>query len=433
MKNLLEMIKTPEILLVPLAVALLSFFIYGRYFSPEFFFFMTFALGFLVVYLLAAYFSMSRRRDSLAFEKEQWEERLNLLETDNARERDTHKALQEKIINFRHLKNLAEKLCGAFSSSDTASIMAAELNSVLGRDASTAIVYYLDGPRGELSLMASLRDGVPLNLKAKRGDLYDSWVVKHSKPLLVEDTKNDFRFDVEKIPAEDGRIVRSLIAAPLTVGDKSVGLLRIDGARTHQFTTEDLRFLDTVGHIGAVAIENAHLFEHVEDLAIKDSLTGLYLRRHLMERFAAEIVRHSRNNEQLAFIMIDLDHFKQYNDRFGHTAGDIVLKTISMILSGLFSKPGDIVCRFGGEEFCVLLPDRTKKKAAQLAEEFREKIEKQTIILRRQKTRVTVSVGVAAFPVDGRTKEELVQKADEALYAAKGGGRNKVVLARETP
>ncbi len=125
--------------------------------------------------------------------------------------------------------------------------------------------------------------------------------------------------------------------------------------------------------------------------------------------------------------MIDLDHFKKYNDRFGHTAGDIVLRTVGAMLAEMFRNPADVVCRYGGEEFAVLLPDCPKEKGLDLAQQFRKDIEAQTIVLRREKTRITVSVGVAGFPGDAHGRDELIQKADAALYKAKSNGRNQVV------
>jgi diguanylate cyclase (GGDEF)-like protein len=179
----------------------------------------------------------------------------------------------------------------------------------------------------------------------------------------------------------------------------------------------------------SIAIENAQLYEHLETMAIKDGLTGLYLRRHMLERLAEEISREMRRGQDLSFLMIDLDRFKQYNDSFGHMAGDIVLKSIAQMLEEYFNHPGDLVCRYGGEEFCVVLPDCPKAKAMSLANELRKKIEAHEIILRRQKTRVTVSIGVAAFPKDAPGRDDLIFKADEALYQAKETGRNKVCAA----
>jgi diguanylate cyclase (GGDEF)-like protein len=124
--------------------------------------------------------------------------------------------------------------------------------------------------------------------------------------------------------------------------------------------------------------------------------------------------------------MLDIDKFKSYNDKFGHIAGDIVLKDISRILNNYFAAPGNIICRCGGEEFAVLLPNLSKKKAVSLAEDLRKKIKDTAIILRKKKTHVTVSIGVASFPTDARMNEELIQKADSGLLKAKKLGRDKV-------
>ncbi|MDE2027401.1 MAG: sensor domain-containing diguanylate cyclase, partial [Candidatus Omnitrophica bacterium] len=213
------------------------------------------------------------------------------------------------------------------------------------------------------------------------------------------------------------------------VGEKTLGILRVDSAVAGQFATDDLRFLRTIADLTSVAIENAQLYERLETMAIKDGLTGLYLRRHMLDRLQEEISREMRRKRDLSFLMLDLDRFKQYNDTFGHMAGDIVLKAIAKIMEDHFHNPGEIVCRYGGEEFCALLPDCSKAKAVQLANDLRKKVESREIILRRQKTNVTVSIGVAAFPKDAAGRDELIFKADEALYQAKESGRNKVCAA----
>src|SRR3989338_63478 len=177
------------------------------------------------------------------------------------------------------------------------------------------------------------------------------------QPLLVEDTKTDFRFDLDQYKSEEPRDIRSIMSIPLIIGERALGIFRLDTPRENYFSTDDLRFLMTIGDLSAIAIENAQLYERIEDLAIRDGLTGLYLRRYLLERLSEEISMQLRRKKELSFLMIDLDRFKQYNDQFGHMAGDIVLKTVSTILQETFKEPGIRVCRYGGEEFAVLLPE----------------------------------------------------------------------------
>ena len=127
--------------------------------------------------------------------------------------------------------------------------------------------------------------------------------------------------------------------------------------------------------------------------------------------------------------MLYLDNFKKYNDSFGHVAGDIVLRTVGKTLADFFNEPGMLVCRYGGEEFSVLLPDCTRDKAKESDEKIRKNIAEKTIILRREKTKITVSIGIAVFPKDAQNMVELIHKADLALYKAKEEGRNRVCVA----
>ena len=175
-----------------------------------------------------------------------------------------------------------------------------------------------------------------------------------------------------------------------------------------------------------MAIENALLYQKAEELAIKDGLTGLYLRRYFSERLKAEVQRGLRQGSVFSILMIDIDKFKDYNDKFGHMAGDIVLKTIAKILTQSFDRPGNILSRYGGEEFLVVLPDCAKNKALKMAESVRKVIKEKEIILRKKRTQVTVSIGVASFSQDAKVMDDLIRCADAALYEAKKGGRDRV-------
>ena len=414
-----------SILLIPL-VGLLVFI---TIFKPAFFIFLDSALALTIIYLLILRDHLAKKQSEINLQIQNFNELANLVEADIEQEKVTIESIRGKIVNFAQLKGFTEKLSMCLTLEDTSKTFSTEVNRLFGDRETTIILYLFHSNTGELGISSSQKGQMRVNIKSKKGDVFDQWLVKTMQPLLIEDTKSDYRFDVDRIAPQDLREIASLISVPLMVGNKALGILRIDSPRENYFTTEDLRFLTTIGDLGAVAIENAQLFERVEQLAIKDSLTGLYLRRYLLDRVPEEISRQIRHKNNFAFLMFDLDNFKSYNDRFGHVAGDIVLRAVGKLLAGFFNEPGMLVCRYGGEEFSVLLPDCNLKKAVELAEEIRKKISEVTIVLRREKTRISVSIGVAMFPKNAQNMMELIHKADLALYQAKEKGRNRVCVA----
>jgi diguanylate cyclase (GGDEF)-like protein len=220
--------------------------------------------------------------------------------------------------------------------------------------------------------------------------------------------------------------LRSLCASPLVTENKVLGVVRVNSSRAGTFNADDLRLLDVISGLGAVTLRNLLLYAKMEELAIRDSLTGLYVNRYFQERLAEEISRAFLDKTSFSLILLDIDYFKKYNDEYGHSAGDLVLRNISTLISHCV-EPSDIVARYGGEEFIVLLPNRKKKEAALFAEKIRSEIEKNRFMLRRAEGRVTASLGVATFPDEGRTKEEIIWAVDKKMYKAKSQGRNQVV------
>jgi diguanylate cyclase (GGDEF)-like protein len=164
----------------------------------------------------------------------------------------------------------------------------------------------------------------------------------------------------------------------------------------------------------------------LKELAMKDGLTGLFNHAAFMELFEKELAKHQRNNRNLSYVMIDIDFFKKINDTYGHIAGNVILKELSNILLNTVRK-GDIVCRYGGEEFSIVLPETNKEDAYQLCQRIRQKIEKYTFDIGNETVKVTVSIGIFSKELnDTLTKSEIVQLADKELYKAKCNGRNQV-------
>jgi diguanylate cyclase (GGDEF)-like protein len=163
--------------------------------------------------------------------------------------------------------------------------------------------------------------------------------------------------------------------------------------------------------------------------SIRDSLTGLFNRRYLEESLELECSRAERSKDPISVVMLDVDHFKRFNDTFGHDAGDIVLKHIGEILRRSI-RQGDVACRFGGEEFVLVLPGTGAAEALAVAERIRQSAQKLEVVYRSQSLgRITVSLGVAVYPIAGETPAELIEAADQTLYKAKNAGRDRVELS----
>ena len=172
--------------------------------------------------------------------------------------------------------------------------------------------------------------------------------------------------------------------------------------------------------------------KELHELSITDSLTGLYNRKHLMETLDNEVARSKRHKHDFAVLVIDIDHFKEYNDTYGHLAGDEVLSRLASVFKKSV-RSCDYVARYGGEEFILVLPEIGPEDGVKAAERIRKKVVKENFAGDGEPREVTVSVGVASYPKDGDDPQAIIRHADAALYKSKESGRNQVVLAGETP
>jgi diguanylate cyclase (GGDEF)-like protein len=219
---------------------------------------------------------------------------------------------------------------------------------------------------------------------------------------------------------------QSEICVPLIFFGEKMGVLALDAARKNAFDAEDLQPLESVADICAAAIQNANNFDRMKQLAYVDGLTGIHNRRFFEMRIMEELERAGRFHGRMSAIMVDIDHFKKLNDEFGHLLGDEILRSVSSILKQQLRKM-DMVCRYGGDEFAILVPETTGENAMRVAEKLRRHIE--THPFPGVPRPVTISCGVADYPTHGVTRDEVVAAADNALYTAKQAGRNRVASA----
>jgi diguanylate cyclase (GGDEF)-like protein len=383
-----------------------------------------FIIGLIGYLSFMAYLS---NKDNFKLAISRSEEKINLITAQNRHYQAIRSSLKEKIGRYNQLKEIVQDINQSLDLETTANCLTEIAFHLIGNSRGSCILYLIDQKTQNLAIFKTKKEDRHLVIKQKQGDIFDIWVLRHMTPLLIGDVKSDFRFDVEAIESERTRGISSVIIAPLIANNRFIGALRLESSQQSCFSQDDLRFLVTLSELGAVALENSELFEHTEELALRDGLTQLYTKGHFLQCLKEEYARCLAKKHALSVIMLDIDYFKSYNDKFGHTAGDIVLRELSRCILGVLKGHDAVASRFGGEEFCIFIPTMSKPEVKQIAEKMRKEVEQIQIELRRKKTSVTVSIGAACFPDDASNEEELMLKADMMLYKAKDKGRNRVV------
>jgi len=232
-------------------------------------------------------------------------------------------------------------------------------------------------------------------------------------------------------PAERRYKTNSFISYPITISGRKVGVLNItDKTGGGTYNEVDLSLLEIIGPQVALALERAEWQERATEfqlMSITDSLTGLPNRRYLEERLAEELNRSKRYDYPMSFLMIDIDDFKAYNDKNGHQAGDVALQITAHCLKGAL-RAADVASRYGGEEFCILLPQTAMAEAGVIADRIRHRVATTTFPHGKSQTLgyVTISVGVSTFTKNIETSENIIAAADRALYQAKSLGKDRV-------
>jgi len=269
-------------------------------------------------------------------------------------------------------------------------------------------------------------EGALMGMRVYPGEGITGTVHETRTMLYVRDIDKDQRFLHFRGKA---RLNGSLLALPLPSGNQSVGVLLLQRNQVDAFTFEDVGLFHIIANQIAGAVSNSLLYQKTRELATHDELTGLYNRRMLERRLEMEWERTNRFNSVLACIMIDVDHFKQFNDEHGHLVGDDVLRHTGKFLAEQVRRV-DSIARFGGEEFAVLLPRTDKAEAFAVAEKLRISLAESDLPAAEgdKPLHLTISLGVASTEDEPTSSKQLVDMADRALLLAKSQGRNRVVV-----
>ncbi len=394
------------------------------------FFFFLAVLGFNLYFWHRRSLEKERREFDFNNTLEETEMAVNDTQRAFDKDRAAFSANQIKIQRYTALNELARSLAMTVKTQEVVVLLIETISKTFLVHGGVYSLLLFDSSIGKALHAVRYSPDTEMDVRLNRERLnpqeaFNAWVMGQSKPLVVGDASKDFRF--QTLGSHTG--VKSLVSAPLMAGSEMLGLIRMESDLSGAFRQEDARLLSNFADLGTVALEHVALYRQTIELAITDGLTGLYVQRYYKERLRDEVFRAQEHKLPLSLLMLDVDNFKTYNDRYGHLVGDRVLKVVAQVLKESV-RTVDLVARYGGEEFSVLLLKTPAVGAQTVAERIREKIEEQEIIASQESTHVTVSIGVAELVPEFKEVEKFIDAADQALYQAKGEGKNCVRLAR---
>jgi diguanylate cyclase (GGDEF)-like protein/PAS domain S-box-containing protein len=339
--------------------------------------------------------------------------------------RQSHANLEKQTRQLSTLAEMSEMLQASSTPADAYAVTARFAQMLI--PASSGALFVYSASRDHLEI--ALRWGEPRPNDVDFVSADECWGLRRGQVHLVEDSHTALLCRHLPEPPPGG-----YLCAPMIAHGETVGLLHLRMSRAVQAPSDatvsglmDLTWpVRTLAERLALTLAEMKLREALRAQSICDPLTGWYNRRHMQESLDRDIRRASRANRPLSLLMFDIDHFKDFNDSFGHEAGDVTLQNLCQILKALI-RSEDVACRYGGDEFVLILPDSSAELAAERAENMRIAVGREEMLYHGRLLKpMTLSFGIASYPADGRTSHELLRAADTALYRAKTEGRDRV-------
>ncbi|MGB9552855.1 MAG: diguanylate cyclase domain-containing protein, partial [bacterium] len=321
---------------------------------------------------------------------------------------------RQKAEEFSSLFEVAQTLMGSLHVEEIVSKALESAQKLVRAD--EGFIFELAEGSEEMRCIAasgSYKDQIK-NMKIRVGEGITGWVAKAGVGVNLPEAELDPRVkQVNGTPVEE----ESLISVPLKIKDEVIGVMTVYRLGHHPFTESEFRLITIFSSFAASAIYNARLFRNVSEMAITDYLTGLYNYRYFFRRLEEELSYAQRHGQKLVLVYIDLNQFKRYNDSYGHREGDKVLAKFARLLRENV-RVSDVVFRYGGEEFVIILPSTEAQEAEQIIERLHKKIAE--TFASDSKVPISASIGYAVFPVDATDGETLLRIADARMYAQKG-------------
>ena len=355
-------------------------------------------------------------------------EKLNIEKKYLESEKKVISANKEKRRKLYELHNLVEASNDIYSILDFKQLINSSLLTIIGQVGFQKAFVLLYDSKSKVFNQIHNKGFVGANFEKLNFDLTSpivKYFFKNRTPVYItrlEQNKNlkEFARQLKKLGI--------LVIAPMIYSERLQGIVGAgEKLQFQNFTDADFEIFHILVNIISISIGNSHMFQEIKTLSLTDAMTSLHNYRYFEDRLKEELNRAKRHKKNVSLMILDIDHFKNYNDTLGHQAGDEVLRTIGKILKKTI-RDEDIVARYGGEEFCIILPGIEKKGIPILGERVRKKVESEKFFKEEVQPggQMTISIGTATFPEDAKNFSKLVEKADKALYKAKNAGRNQL-------